>query len=135
LIEYPFEIFGDCLSKNVRIRYIFRVFETFATEPEDIQAGLIADAGIQSQNIVPLRPITFSYPSYCVSKMLTESVGADIVCPYSLFSHTEVNSMKISTKLFGVLLGILILASSCATLSYPVDATVERINWREYNDC
>ena len=43
--------------------------------------------------------------------------------------------MKISTKLFGVLLGILILASSCATLSYPVDATVERINWREYNDC
>ena len=43
--------------------------------------------------------------------------------------------MKISTKLFGVLLGILILASSCATLSYPVDATAKRINWREYNDC
>jgi len=66
---------------------------------------------------------------------LTLNVGAGILCLYSLFSHTEVNSMKISTKLFGVLLGILILASSCATLSYPVDATVERINWREYNDC
>jgi hypothetical protein len=43
--------------------------------------------------------------------------------------------MKISTELFAVLLGILILASSCATLSYPVGDTAKRINWREYLDC
>jgi len=42
LIEDPFEIFDDCLSKNVRIRYIFGVFETFVAEPADIQAGLVA---------------------------------------------------------------------------------------------
>jgi len=42
LIEDPFEIFDDCLSENVRIRYIFGVFETFVAEPADIQAGLVA---------------------------------------------------------------------------------------------
>ena len=43
--------------------------------------------------------------------------------------------MKISTKLFAALLSIMILASSCATLSYPAGDTAERINWREYLDC
>jgi hypothetical protein len=44
--------------------------------------------------------------------------------------------MKISTELFAALLGILILASGCATLSRPLADTAEmRINWREYNDC
>jgi hypothetical protein len=43
--------------------------------------------------------------------------------------------MKIPTELFALLLGILILASSCATLSYPVGAAAERIDWREYSDC
>jgi hypothetical protein len=43
--------------------------------------------------------------------------------------------MKLSSKLFALLLGIVILASGCATLSYPVGATAERINWREYDDC
>jgi len=43
--------------------------------------------------------------------------------------------MKISTKLFAAFLSILILASGCATLSYPAGDAAERINWREYNDC
>jgi len=43
--------------------------------------------------------------------------------------------MKVSAKLSAMLAGILILVSSCATLSYPVDETAERINWDEYNDC
>ena len=43
--------------------------------------------------------------------------------------------MKISRKLFAILLGIVILASGCATLRYPVDGSAEKINWREYNDC
>ncbi len=47
----------------------------------------------------------------------------------------EVDAVKNSIKLFAVLLGVLLLASSCASLSYPVGDTAERINWREYNDC
>jgi hypothetical protein len=43
--------------------------------------------------------------------------------------------MKTATKLLSVLLSLLILASGCATLSYPEGDTAERINWREYNDC
>jgi hypothetical protein len=43
--------------------------------------------------------------------------------------------MKISKKLFAMLLVAVILASGCAALSYPVDESVHRINWREYNDC
>jgi hypothetical protein len=43
--------------------------------------------------------------------------------------------MKISTRVFAVLSCILVLVSSCATLSYPVGDTAERINWREYTDC
>jgi hypothetical protein len=43
--------------------------------------------------------------------------------------------MKNSTRLVGILLGVVIFASSCASLSYPVGAAPERINWREYNDC
>ena len=43
--------------------------------------------------------------------------------------------MKISRELFVVLLSLLILASGCATLSFPEGDTAERINWREYNDC
>jgi hypothetical protein len=42
--------------------------------------------------------------------------------------------MNISIRLLS-LLGLLVLASSCATLSYPLSDTVERINWREYMDC
>ena len=45
----------------------------------------------------------------------------------------EVKSMK--TKLFAVFLGVLILASGCASLSFPVSDTVEKINWREYEEC
>lgn len=43
--------------------------------------------------------------------------------------------MKISIKAWSLLLSILVMASSCATLSFPVSDAVERINWREYNDC
>jgi hypothetical protein len=43
--------------------------------------------------------------------------------------------MKIPTELFVVLFSLLILASGCASLSYPGGDTAERINWREYNDC
>jgi hypothetical protein len=43
--------------------------------------------------------------------------------------------MKIATKLLSVLFSLLILASGCATLSYPEGDAAERINWREYNDC
>ena len=43
--------------------------------------------------------------------------------------------MKISTQIAVALLGIVLLASSCATLNYSVGNTAEPINWREYNDC
>ena len=46
--------------------------------------------------------------------------------------------MKISTRLFAVLLCNLILAklaSSRQTLSYPLGDTAERTNWRKYTDC
>jgi hypothetical protein len=42
--------------------------------------------------------------------------------------------MKMATELFAVLLGILLLASSCATISYSGDGP-EPISWREYLDC
>jgi hypothetical protein len=43
--------------------------------------------------------------------------------------------MKTSINLFAVLLAVLVLASGCVTLSYPVNATAPKIDWREYNDC
>ena len=43
--------------------------------------------------------------------------------------------MKISMKLLAMLIATVILASGCAALSYPVDESAQRINWREYNDC
>ena len=42
--------------------------------------------------------------------------------------------MKISIGLYGLLLAILLTASSCAALSYPIGEVTERTNWREY-DC
>ena len=60
---------------------MFGIFETFVTEPEDIEARLVAIDEYLIPQIVHLRPFTLSYASYCVSKVLTESVGADILCP------------------------------------------------------
>jgi hypothetical protein len=42
--------------------------------------------------------------------------------------------MKISLRWLS-LLAFLVLASGCATVSYPAGEHVERINWREYMDC
>jgi hypothetical protein len=43
--------------------------------------------------------------------------------------------MKNLSMLSALLIGMLVLASSCASLTFPVADTPERINWREYNDC
>ena len=43
--------------------------------------------------------------------------------------------MKHSIALSALLLGILILTSSCATIDFSAGGSAERINWREYNDC
>jgi len=40
-----------------------------------------------------------------------------------------------SIRLFAMVLGLLLFASSCATVSYSSGNGAERINWREYNDC
>jgi|RhiMethySRZTD1v2_1073278.scaffolds.fasta_scaffold154328_1 hypothetical protein len=46
----------------------------------------------------------------------------------------EAGPVTNSIRLSAVFLGLLLLASSCATVSYSGDVA-ERINWREYNDC
>ncbi|HKY07103.1 MAG TPA: hypothetical protein VJQ55_02635 [Candidatus Binatia bacterium] len=43
--------------------------------------------------------------------------------------------MRTPTRWLAALTGILLLASSCATFDYSTGGPVERINWREYNDC
>ena len=47
----------------------------------------------------------------------------------------EVNPVTRSVTLSAVLLGLLILASSCETVSYSSGDGTERITWREYLDC
>ena len=47
----------------------------------------------------------------------------------------EANPVRNSIRLSAVLLGLLLLASSCATVSYSSGDGAERIDWREYNDC
>ena len=42
LFEGGFELIYDFLGENVGIRKIVRVFEAFVSEPEDVEAGLVA---------------------------------------------------------------------------------------------
>jgi len=42
LFERGFEILDDFLSDHVRVREIVGLFQAFISEPEDVEAGLVA---------------------------------------------------------------------------------------------
>jgi len=41
LFEGGFEVFDDFLGQNIGVREIVGFFETFVSEPEDVEAGFI----------------------------------------------------------------------------------------------
>jgi len=44
LFQGGFEILTDFLGQNVGVGKVVRLFEAFVSEPEDVEAGLVADS-------------------------------------------------------------------------------------------
>lgn len=68
LLEGGFEVIDDFLGKHVRIGEIIGFFKAFVSEPEDVEAGLVAVVANRKLGLLPLSPPKLAIAVYCPQK-------------------------------------------------------------------